>query len=367
VPARHLIAFAGPAGRRSVVSTPRLGTFWSSRAFNLVTGGRRLCWVHQQMAPGPPPAPRARTQGDTTGTSSDGGGSACGEGETGASGGRPAATGTRAEPAAADAGAFPLPAAGPAAAAVGVRPGGEATRWRPWLGRPRARDLICVTGVLLSGVWGLAMIPLTPVLIATRPVLLELLAGSTPSIVAAGSFSGVSDKLQMTVVVAAALPGLIKFDMFYWWAGALWGPQVMHWFGRRGGRWEATVRLAERRGGRYAAPAVMISAFLPGAPTPLIYAAAGWTGLGPLAFFLSDAAGSTIWAVMLATFGHELGANGVAAANLVSRYALIATLILLAIFTAPHAWHAARAWRARSRARLDAQPDPAPETPGQLP
>ena len=215
------------------------------------------------------------------------------------------------------------------------------------------------------------MIPLTPLLIATRPVLLELLSGSTPAIVAAGSFADVGNKLQMTVVVAAALPGLIKFDLFYWWAGVLWGPRIIQWLGGRGkrgnrdGRWAAAVRAAERRGPRYAGPAVMLAAFLPGAPTPLIYAAAGWVGLGPFAFLLFDAIGSTVWAVLLAVFGYQLGPSGVAAANLVSRYALVATLVLLAGFAAPHAWRVARAWRVRSRVR--ARPGPAPGTSGDLP
>ena len=246
----------------------------------------------------------------------------------------------------------------------GIPPGGPATRWRPWQGRPRARDISCAAVLLLSGVWGLAMIPLTPVLIATRPVLLELLSGSTPAIVAAGSFSDVTNKLQMTVVVAAALPGLIKFDLFYWWAGVLWGPRVMHWLGTRGGRggrWMAAVRTADRRGPRFAGPAVMLAAFLPGAPTPLIYAAAGWVGLGPLAFLLFDAMGSTVWAVMLAVFGHQLGPSGVVAANLISRYALLATVALLAAVTAPHVWRVARARRARSRLRAGPGPAPAPQ------
>jgi membrane-associated protein len=244
-------------------------------------------------------------------------------------------------------------------------PGGPETRWRPWLGRPRARDLICAGGVLFSGVYGLALIPLTPVLIASRPVLLELLSGSTPAIVAAGSFSDVSTKLQLGVVVAAALPGLMKFDLFYWWAGVLWGPRIMHRLGRRGGRWGAAVRATEKRGPRFAAPAVTLAAFLPGAPTPLIYAAAGWVGLRPVAFLLADAIGSAVWAVMLAVFGYELGPSGVAAANLVSRYALVATIVLLAAVAAPHAWRVARA--RRSRSRLGAASDPAPGTSGELP
>jgi membrane-associated protein len=218
---------------------------------------------------------------------------------------------------------------------------------------------------VLSGVWYLATIPITPVLISTRPVLLEMLAGSTSSIVAAGAFSDVDSKLQMTVVVAAALPGLMKFDLFYWWAGVLWGRRAMVWLGTRGGRWAAAVRWVERRGPRFAGPLVTVSAFLPGTPTPLIYAAAGSAGLGPVVFLIFDLIGTTAWATLLAVLGYNLGPDGVTAANLVSRYALIAILVMLAIALAPQAWRIARAWRSRSRART--RPGRPPGTPENAP
>lgn len=224
------------------------------------------------------------------------------------------------------------------------------TRLWPWPERPRAVDLVCIAGLVLSGVYYLATIPLTPVLIATHPVLLEILSGSSPSIVAAGAFSDIDSKLQLTVVVAAALPGLMKFDLLYWWAGVLWGRRALTWFGVRSQKAD-TVSMLERRGARFAGPLVLLSAFLPVAPTPLIYAAVGSVGLGPVAFVVFDTIGSTAWAILLAVLGYQLGPSGVAVANLVSRYALISALVLLAVALAPQAWHLLRAWRARARER----------------
>src|SRR5690242_13578380 len=77
--------------------------------------------------------------------------------------------------------------------------------WRPWHGRPRARDVLCFLAIAVSAVYAVATIPLTPALIDSHPVLLELLTGGTSSIVAAGAFSGVGTKLQLALVVAAAL------------------------------------------------------------------------------------------------------------------------------------------------------------------
>ncbi len=225
-----------------------------------------------------------------------------------------------------------------------------AQRWRPWLGRPRARDLFCLVGLAVSGLYALAMIPLTPALIATRPVLLELLSGSTSSIVAAGAFSDIESKLQLTVVVAAALPGLVKFDLLYWWAGILWGHRIVAMLARRTRHGAAFVRQAERRGGRLAGPGVLLAAFLP-VPAPLVYAAAGWVGLGLTRFIILDLIGSAAWAAMLAVLGYLLGTDGVAAATLVSHYALATIIGLTVIAIAPHAWHALRTRRASAAGR----------------
>jgi membrane-associated protein len=236
--------------------------------------------------------------------------------------------------------AVPAPQLPPAIQALAARPHG--LRWRPWLGRPRARDLLCLAGIAVSGLYALAMIPLTPALIATRPVLLELLSGSTSSIVAAGAFSDIESKLQLTGVVAAALPGLVKFDLLFWWAGVLWGHRIVERLGQRSRRAAAFAAQAEGRGSRFAGPAVLLSAFLP-VPSPLVYAAAGWVGLRLIPFVILDLIGSAAWAALLAVLGYVLGTDGVAAANLVSHYTLATIIALIAVAVAPHAWHALRA------------------------
>src|SRR5215472_6368317 len=63
--------------------------------------------------------------------------------------------------------------------------------WRPWHGKPRARDVLCLLAIVVSAVYAVATIPLTPALISTHPVLLELLTGSTSSIISAGAYSDV--------------------------------------------------------------------------------------------------------------------------------------------------------------------------------
>ena len=230
--------------------------------------------------------------------------------------------------------------------------------WRPWSGKARARDVICLTVIMLSGFYGLAMIPLTPRLISSHPLLLEVLAGSNSSTVAAGAFAAVKSTVELGFVVLAALLGMMKFDLFFWWAGNMWGHRIIQLFAGRSRRAARFARRAESVSPRWAAVAVLLAAFLP-VPSPLVYAVAGWVGL-PLAWFLvCDVIGTAAWASLLATLGYILGNDGVRAANLVSRYALITIIVLVVVAIVPHAWHVARA-RPPAQPDGDGQPAPPP-------
>jgi len=209
--------------------------------------------------------------------------------------------------------------------------------------RARARDLLCLAGLVLSALYGFAMIPLTPGLIATRPVLLELLSGSTSSVVAAGAFSEIESKLQLTVVVAAAVPGMMKFDCCSGGLACCGG--TGSWRCSPGAAGAPPPSPAGRATGlQVRRDRVLLSPFLP-VPTPLVYAAAGWAGLRLIPFVVCDLIGSAAWAALLAVLGSLLGTSGVTAANLVSRYALITMIVLAAIAIVPHAWHVLSARR----------------------
>jgi len=235
----------------------------------------------------------------------------------------------------------------PPGQAQGSGPMARLAGWVPWHGRPRARDVCCGIAIVVSAVYVVATIPLTPALIATHPVLLELLTGSNSSIVAAGAFSDVGSKLQLAVVVAAALPGMMRFDWMYWWAGRLWGHSIVVRLGHRSPRVAALASFVETRGRRFAGPLVALAAFLPSGASTAVYAAAGWAGLPLLSFILFDTLGSAAWTALLATGGYLLGSEGVTLANLASRYAFATVGVLVAAMIAPPLWHSWRERRAR--------------------
>jgi membrane-associated protein len=198
----------------------------------------------------------------------------------------------------------------------------------PWSGRPRRADLICWAGIALSGVYGLALIPLRPLLIGRNPVLLELLTGSMTSIVTAGAFARVGE-VSLLPAVVAAVPGMIMFDPFFWWAGRLWGRNMLTLVAGRSARGGRMIARAERLGHRLGWIGVVIAYYLP-VPAALLFVVAGWTGMRLVTFVLLDAVAALLWIAMLVSLGYYLGQDAVDVAKTISRYGTWASIALVA-------------------------------------
>jgi membrane-associated protein len=198
----------------------------------------------------------------------------------------------------------------------------------PWAGRPRRVDLMCWLGITVSGVYALALIPVRPALIGSNPVLLELLTGSMTSIVSAGAFARVG-QVPLSLAIASAVPGMIMFDPFYWWAGRLWGRGMLDVVAGRRRRGRRLIERAERMGRRFGPPAVVFAYFLP-VPAALLFIVAGWTGMRLVTFVLLDALGALLWIMLLAGLGFSLGQDAVDVARTISRYSLWLSLALVA-------------------------------------
>jgi membrane-associated protein len=229
----------------------------------------------------------------------------------------------------------------------------------PWAGKPRRADILCWAGITLSGIFYWAMLPFRASLVGTHPVLLELLNGSTEAIVAAAAFARVGHG-TLVVVLLAAIPGLMKFDPLYWWAGRLWGERIIALLsGRRnrGGRYMGHVH---RWGRKFTWPAVVISQFLP-IPNAIIYVIAGWAGMRLVTFIILDIIGTLLWAGMLVGLGYELGHHAVVVAQTISHYglwisiALIAVIIVAQVRSQRHLLRTANEARTPSEARTASQ------------
>jgi membrane-associated protein len=206
----------------------------------------------------------------------------------------------------------------------------------PWEGKPRRVDIACWAAITLSGLYYLVLLPFRVSLVGTHPVVLVLLNGSTEAIVSAAAFARVGHG-SLFVVLLASIPGLMKFDIIYWYAGRLWGERLIHLFAggreRQRRRSERFVARVNRWGRWFTYPAVIIAPFLP-LPNVLIYGMAGWTGMSWVTFLVLDAIGSLAWAGMLAGLGYALGQHAVSVAQTVSKYGLWVSIAIVILVVA---------------------------------
>jgi len=191
-------------------------------------------------------------------------------------------------------------------------------------------DKIIVVGIVLAGLYGLALTPLFPLLGSSHPALLELVRGSTASIINMGARARVGET-SVVLAVLLGVPSVMMFDWLFWWAGRRWGDRVFAWLLRaedaKAKRRVARVHSYERRFGPLA---VVLANVLP-IPSPLIYAAVGNGGMSLPVFLVLDVAGTLLWTGLLVALGYELGQSAVDVTNAIGHYALWATLALVVV------------------------------------
>jgi membrane protein DedA with SNARE-associated domain len=219
----------------------------------------------------------------------------------------------------------------------GEKPKGEPNPWNdprlPWgAGKPRLADILCWAGIVLSGIFLWATLPLRTSLVGTHPVWSELIAGGTESIVSAAAFARIGHG-TLAVALLAAFPGLLKFDLLYWWAGRLWGERIIVLLTGRSKRAMKYMARVQRSGRKVTWPAVVVSYFVP-IPSGIIYAVAGWTEMGLVTFLILDALGVLLWAGMLCGLGYALGHHGVVIAKNITHYGLWVAIGLMVLMVA---------------------------------
>ena len=204
-------------------------------------------------------------------------------------------------------------------------------RFVPWRGPATRADRTLMATILGVVALGLLVRPLKPFLLASHPVALELLTGDLTAIGAAAAFARIGEAPLWLVVVAGAV-GMVKFDWLTWWAGRRWGGGIIRMF--------TTSERAQRFAGRAAElhpwllRAAVVLAVLPGVPTAVVYAMAGWAGMRLATFLLLDLAGALLMTGLVAGFGYGLGPRAVDLVLLVDRYASVVSLTMIAVAAA---------------------------------
>jgi membrane-associated protein len=209
---------------------------------------------------------------------------------------------------------------------------GNTARVTPWQGKPAREDKIILAAFALAGIMQLALLPLVPALVSSHPALLELIRGSTASIINMGARARVGEA-SIVEAVLLGVPSLMMFDWAFWWAGRRWGDAVFVWLlGGESPRSERRLARLHRLEARFGPFAVVLAYFLP-VPAGLIYAAVGDGGMRLWVFLILDVLGTMLWTAALALAGWELGQRAVDVADAVARYSLWVTIGLIVAIT----------------------------------
>jgi membrane protein DedA with SNARE-associated domain len=201
-------------------------------------------------------------------------------------------------------------------------------RFVPWQGPASRIDLALMGAILGVVALGLALRPLKPFLLASHAVTLEFLTGDLTAIGAAAAFARTGEAPLWLVIVAGAA-GMVKFDWLTWWAGRQWGGGIITMF--------TTSEHAQRFASRATQldpkilRAAVVLAMLPGVPTAVIYAMAGWARMRLATFLFLDLAGAFLMTGLVAGVGYWLGPYAVDLVLLVDRFASLVSLALIAV------------------------------------
>jgi membrane protein DedA with SNARE-associated domain len=205
------------------------------------------------------------------------------------------------------------------------------TAWRrfvPWQGPATRTDMALMGAILGVVALGLVLRPLKPFLLASHPVTLEFLTGDLTAIGAAAAFARIGEAPLWLVVVAGAA-GMVKLDWLTWWTGRQWGGGIIKMF-TSSQRAQRFANRATEMDPKILRAAVVL-AVLPGVPTAVIYAMAGWARMRLTTFLLLDLAGAFLMTGLVAGVGYGLGQHAVDLVLLVDRFASVVSLTLIAV------------------------------------
>jgi membrane-associated protein len=198
--------------------------------------------------------------------------------------------------------------------------------------RLRSADILCGAGLVLGIIATYVFIVLTPSLLAHHGVLLEALAGTNAAIVSGGAFARIG-RDSLLLVIAAPLCTIALYDVFFWWAGRLWGEKIVEFYTRNNPRSLRWVNYAERIVRRRGVWALAIAYYLP-LPNIVIYVTCGISGMPLWTFVLGDVVGTLLWEALLVGLGWAIGHPAVHVVNEIGRYSLIVTVALIVVLIA---------------------------------
>lgn len=189
----------------------------------------------------------------------------------------------------------------------------------PWRHEPTRADLTCMAFLGVVAVYGLVMLPLRPAILGLAPQVHGSL-GYRTGIVMTGALAAVGDPWWPLVGVLGSLMA-VKFSWVYWWAGRLWGRNIMDVWAS--GKSERTARRWNRvwdAAHRWEKWAIVVT-FLPlPIPAGVVYAALGAAGTRLRTFLAVTIASSAVSTGLYLWLGYAIGEPAVAVIDTYGRY-----------------------------------------------
>lgn len=201
-------------------------------------------------------------------------------------------------------------------------------RFVPWRGRAGRVDKALMGAILAVVGIGLVLRPVKPFLLASHPVLLALVTGDLTAIGAAAAFARVGETPVWLVVLAGAV-GMTKFDWLTWWTGRQWGGGIIAMFSTSARAQRFALRATELN--PWILRGAVVVAMLPGVPTAIVYAMAGWAGMRLTTFLLLDLLGTAVMTGLVVGLGYGLGQRAVELVLIVDKYASVVSLTMIAL------------------------------------
>jgi membrane protein DedA with SNARE-associated domain len=236
------------------------------------------------------------------------------------------------------------PAVGEAADSVS-----EAEWWDdpnlPWKHKPTRADVVCFTWLSVAAIYGIAISVLRPGLLGTAPQLLAA-QGSWSGVVMTGALAATGDRWWPLIWVVASI-GFMKFDWVYWWAGRLWGRDLIEVWSGRSARARKINDWAEKFARKYETLALIVN-FLPiPLPRAVILAVLGEAGTTLKKFLTVSIIASLVTTGCYLAIGYWIGPPAVDAMTAYGKYLWYVSIALLVGVFANY-W-----WRNRSQSSSD--------------
>jgi membrane-associated protein len=197
---------------------------------------------------------------------------------------------------------------------------------------PRNQQIICAAGLIAGVVASYALLAVTPELLAHHVLILEAATGGIASIVTGGALASVG-RDPLFLVVLAPMSSVLLYDVFYWWAGRLWGPVVIGRFVAQTPRWARWTARAEdlvRRRGIWA----LIASYLLPIPTVLVQVFCGVSGMPLWLYLIGDAIGLLLWIGLLVGVGWAIGTPAIHVVKAINHYSLWITVAIVVLIVA---------------------------------